>query len=209
MSDSFGKGAELLNLDTVQRAIDAAAQYCGNEHARIMRYGMRGMIAGRTELMESPLEAIFYAWFSAVEDLLPDDVYRFVLVPQQNVPAPNGHIYRFDFTVLFGPHGLAEEARVRNIQSPRLAVELDGYDFHERTKEQVAYRNERDRVLQADGWTVLHFSGSELFRDPLACVQQVIEICKQRHELFSNEVYRSSAQDAARNQVGVSMRGTT
>ncbi len=55
----------------------------------------------------------------------------------------------------------------------KIAVELDGHEFHERTKEQVAYRNRRDRVLQRHGWTVLHISGSELVRTNVEALKEV------------------------------------
>jgi very-short-patch-repair endonuclease len=56
---------------------------------------------------------------------------------------------------------------------PRVVVECDGHDFHERTKEQAARDKERDRILQGQGYYVLRFTGSELWRDPAACAEQV------------------------------------
>lgn len=52
-------------------------------------------------------------------------------------------------------------------------VELDGHEFHERTKSQVARRNHRDRVLASAGWRILHFSGSEFHRNPLVVLDAV------------------------------------
>lgn len=46
----------------------------------------------------------------------------------------------------------------------RVAIELDGHDFHERTKEQVARDRSRDRDLSARGWRVARWTGSELHR---------------------------------------------
>lgn len=45
-------------------------------------------------------------------------------------------------------------------------IELDGHDFHERTKEQSQRDKSGDRALTLDGWTVLRFTGSEIFADP-------------------------------------------
>ena len=61
-----------------------------------------------------------------------------------------------------------------------IAVELDGHDFHEKTKAQVAYRNRRDRDLQSAGWTIFHFSGSELFREPCNCVREVMDFAARK-----------------------------
>lgn len=56
----------------------------------------------------------------------------------------------------------------------RLAVECDGHDFHERTKEQAARDRARDRRLQEAGYTVMRFTGSEIYRDPVKCVLEVM-----------------------------------
>jgi very-short-patch-repair endonuclease len=55
----------------------------------------------------------------------------------------------------------------------KIAVELDGYEFHERTREQVTLRDRRDRVLQRHGWIVLHISGSELVRTNVEALKEV------------------------------------
>jgi very-short-patch-repair endonuclease len=69
--------------------------------------------------------------------------------------------YRVDFAVWY------ERARV--------VVEVDGHDFHERTKEQAAADKSRDRALVSAGWKVLRFAGSEVYADPIACATQVYE----------------------------------
>lgn len=55
----------------------------------------------------------------------------------------------------------------------RLNVEVDGHEFHERTKEQARRDRSRDRELTADGWTVLRFTGQEVWADALGCVDQI------------------------------------
>jgi very-short-patch-repair endonuclease len=54
-----------------------------------------------------------------------------------------------------------------------LVVECDGHDFHERTKEQARNDRSRDRALQEMGHTVFRFTGSEIYRAPLACARQI------------------------------------
>lgn len=51
-------------------------------------------------------------------------------------------------------------------------VETDGHDFHERTKEQAARDRERDRILGLNGWPLLRFTGSEIWKNPKACAAQ-------------------------------------
>lgn len=117
-------------------------------------------------LIESPIEAAFWIWWRALHNI--DEMLRvghsLDLQPQVDVETSDGSRYRLDFAVV----------------EYRVAIELDGHDFHERTKEQVAHRNTRDRKLQADGWTVLHISGSEMFRDPLNSVEAVYSICCEK-----------------------------
>lgn len=57
----------------------------------------------------------------------------------------------------------------------RLVVECDGHDFHERTKEQAANDRGRDRALQEKGYNIFRFTGSEIWRDPMGCVGQVVD----------------------------------
>lgn len=54
-----------------------------------------------------------------------------------------------------------------------LIVECDGHEFHEKTKEQAARDKKRDRELLAAGFPVMRFTGSEIYRDPVGCVEQV------------------------------------
>lgn len=56
-----------------------------------------------------------------------------------------------------------------------LVVECDGHDFHERTKEQAAKDRSRDRKIALSGMEIFRFTGSELWRDPWGCVEQVID----------------------------------
>ncbi len=56
-----------------------------------------------------------------------------------------------------------------------LAIEADGHDFHERTKDQAAHDRRRDRVLQSAGWIVLRFTGAEIWRDADACAGEVLD----------------------------------
>lgn len=54
-------------------------------------------------------------------------------------------------------------------------VECDGHDFHEKTKEQVKIRNDRDRNLTANGNKIIHFSGSEIFKNAPKCADDIYE----------------------------------
>jgi len=121
--------------------------------------------------LESPIEQLFFATWE-IQDRLNGMLDRnpsgFCLHPQQPVTVGK-RTYRLDFAV-----GLAAGDWPCG---DRVAVELDGHEFHERTKEQVQRRNQRDRDLQGVGWKVFHFSGSEVVRHPVACVDEVWNYC--------------------------------
>jgi very-short-patch-repair endonuclease len=55
----------------------------------------------------------------------------------------------------------------------KIVVETDGHDFHERTKEQAARDKQRDRAMAIAGYHVLRFTGSEVFKNPAKCVEDV------------------------------------
>lgn len=56
------------------------------------------------------------------------------------------------------------------------AIECDGHDFHEKTKEQSTHDRKRERELIAEGYTVIRFSGSEIYQDPSKCASEVFDI---------------------------------
>lgn len=119
----------------------------------------------------SPLEMAFLVWWHLLAPIGDPD---FTLIEQHEI-VTNGRAYRLDFSV--------EPCLVPLNNGPilRLAIELDGHEFHERTREQVTSRNQRDRDLAAAGWRVLHFSGSEFHRDPARCINEVARIAYERY----------------------------
>lgn len=152
----------LFELPNVQLQVGEAARVYANIAAQ--QHQQMLMAVGPHTNLESPIEAIFWIWWTTLEGLVPGRDFGFGLAPQYEVEC-EGNRYRLDFAV---PEYL-------------IAVELDGHDFHEKTKEQVTYRNQRDRHLQAAGWTVFHFSGSELYRNEVDCVSAVANLARERH----------------------------
>lgn len=68
----------------------------------------------------------------------------------------------------------SEEGQPPTIVDRKLAVECDGHNFHERTKEQASTDRERDRELQAAGYPVFRFTGSDIWNDPMGCARQAL-----------------------------------
>lgn len=54
-----------------------------------------------------------------------------------------------------------------------LIVECDGHDFHEKTKLQAARDRSRDRSALLRGRDIFRFTGSEIWRDPFGCADQI------------------------------------
>lgn len=72
--------------------------------------------------------------------------------------------YRTDFAI-------TQEDQART----QLVVEVDGHDFHEKTKEQAQRDKSRDRALSMLGFRVLRFTGSEVFADAESCVVEILK----------------------------------
>lgn len=121
---------------------------------------------------DSPLEVGFFVWWCVYSERLGfDDV---LTIQRQVNITTSTKTYRLDFAVypMDWPE-LGAAADHHGLTPMLIGVELDGYDFHERTKEQVMQRDRRDRDLSAAGWRILHYSGSEFTRDPEAVIEEV------------------------------------
>jgi len=57
----------------------------------------------------------------------------------------------------------------------RLVIECDGHDFHEKTKEQAKRDKSRDRELKKFGYTVFHYTGSEVWTDVFKCAAECLK----------------------------------
>lgn len=58
----------------------------------------------------------------------------------------------------------------------RLAVECDGHEFHDKTKQQREYEKQRERKILKDGFKIIRFTGSEIYRNPLVCASEALSI---------------------------------
>lgn len=58
----------------------------------------------------------------------------------------------------------------------QLAIECDGHDFHDRTKQQAAYDRSRDRELLLAGIPTIRFTGSEIVHSPERCASEALRI---------------------------------
>jgi len=119
--------------------------------------------------MESRLDVWAGVEESAFSVIPNDKIEDFVLAPVQGIYAAHqvqvGQ-YRVDFVVAL---------RSLDFGTGFFAVELDGHDFHEKTKEQASRDKARDRYLQSRGIAVFRFTGSEVWKDPAGCASSLLD----------------------------------
>jgi hypothetical protein len=125
-------------------------------------------INGETHV-ESPLEAMFVAWWSACDWFKTP---RQLLLHAQRQVRAEDSVYRLDF-VIEPDMEFLDRANNMGLSWTPIAVELDGHAFHEKTQEQVTRRNKRDRDLQHAGWRVFHLSYDEMNRDGFDPVAEI------------------------------------
>lgn len=121
---------------------------------------------------ESPIEQLLLPHLlDAVNYLITDHVSvpkfeNIRLLIQSDIPINNDKKYRLDFHIICDFED----------KQHQFAIECDGHDFHEKTKEQAKRDKQRDRNLQQLGFTVIRFTGSEIWANPSKCANEVTEI---------------------------------
>jgi very-short-patch-repair endonuclease len=119
-------------------------------------------------MVESPLERI---WLSVWYPLRHREV---VIEPQKQVGP-----YRVDFLI-----------------ADQLVVEVDGYLYHRATRDQLIRDYTRDRYLASKGYTVMRFSGYEVWDDPWRCAHEVDAYVKELED--ARDALSPSRTNAAR-----------
>ena len=97
--------------------------------------------------------------------------YVLIITPQFKVGR-----YRADFLITVRDRWGDGDAYIDG----SLLIECDGHDFHEKTKDQAKRDKKRDRELQSAGFEVHHFTGSEIWEDPVACAREAIDRAEAR-----------------------------
>jgi very-short-patch-repair endonuclease len=63
------------------------------------------------------------------------------------------------------------------IPSKKIIIELYGYAYHN-TKQKITKDAERERHLQKLGYTIIRFTGSEIYKDVDKCVRDVLDLAQ-------------------------------
>ena len=166
IEDYFGLSLMSANkcVNAIKSRLDSTKRLVGDRFVKEFKNAVN------KHEITSPIEQLFLMeWkFADLESRFNLDIE-----PQTEVVTKAG-TYRVDFLITSKSMGELETA---------IAIELDGHEFHEKTKEQVARDNQRMRALMQSGMTVLRFSGHELMgksRDWMGDVIAMIEKCRTR-----------------------------
>lgn len=178
--------SEFLDTDLVQEHINTVIQVAQQEIARMVETRIVAPMRTLPSLaFDSPLEVVFYLWWSAFDLLQIAQAQAIACRPQQEVQLGDKR-YRVDFLIQPNDNAIAGHPSWQPI-----AVEVDGHAFHEKTREQVSYRNQRDRALQQGNWKVFHFSYAEFVDHPVNCVWEVMAFAGKQHKRVSLEIATS------------------
>lgn len=180
-------GEEILATDIVAQAIEAAARSVAQDayeefkHETITRLAQENAEGELGQLLtfDSPLEAVYWVWWMAARQY--DYFAELSLSMRRQVKVvASGQNYVLDFVLVPARDtGPADEFIATHF--PKIAIELDGHTFHEKTLEQVTYRNARDRNLQRDGWHVFHYSFAEVMERGSGAVIEPIDFARDAY----------------------------
>lgn len=123
----------------------------------------------------SPIEKIFMMAFNIVSILRKEELregdFGVALFPQFEVKTEHKK-YICDFIATI-------ESMNMNVN---VLIECDGHDFHQKTKKQVEYDNEREYEIKKQGYDILRFSGSQIYNNPFKCANDVFDYLLLKEE---------------------------
>lgn len=130
---------------------------------------------------ESPIEQLLSI---ELENLRLDNICIYnpyidvVAIERQKNISINKKNYRVDFyiTVIY-----------KNQEEKVFVIECDGYEFHQKTKQQVENDNKRQRDLQQAGFEVIRFSGTEIYNKPYKCAIEIKDIILSKCKYIKDE----------------------
>lgn len=137
--------------------LEKQQKYMANYLFSYLASNLSLQIDAAERITESPIEQMALLQLLALQYIKQSGSERMGLMVQQKAGP-----YRLDFLVEF--------------EGVKVAIECDGHDFHEKTKAQAAKDKKRDRYLQAKGYRILHFTGSEIFNGTASVFEEVDEL---------------------------------
>lgn len=123
------------------------------------RYGMSDY-----SQCKSPIEKILLVAIDFVTLERIGEIPTLADIEPQYMIKDGDKIYFADFFLLF-----------EHIDWIKIVVECDGHEFHQKTKKQVEHDNEREMRLKLLGYDVLRFSGSQIYKNPMKCANDIVD----------------------------------
>lgn len=129
--------------------------------------------------IDSPIEQIFYVALTLVSEanlVTPRKQTSFLGKTDDLIIVPQFQIdrYRIDFALRQHPY------------DEIICIELDGHEFHDRDERQRRYEKARDRRLIALGYKCLHFTGSEVCKNPCAAALEAFVLATHSQDYAIN-----------------------
>lgn len=135
--------------------------------------------------ISSPPEQLFLChWFL--------EYYKdFVLYPQHQIGRyrtdfmlrPWDH---FDSLIIKVPLPILRELYGR---LPLYAIEIDGFKWHDKTRQQAEDDRKRERIIQEHGYTVVRFAAREVLRDPESCTKVMHDRARKDVQRIYNQFF--------------------
>jgi len=153
---------------------------------------------------ESPMERSFLLGLLTRQDVIGKEydgqVLRFVVEDAGYELTPQYEVFDYDED----PHD-CPFARIDFVLRGAgcwfsLAIEIDGHEFHEKTKEQAQRDKARDRrLVRCGGHRVLRFTGAEVYANAEACWDEVLDAAVALRDSDDQRVFALKA--AVRGQL--------
>ena len=155
--DQLGLPAQSLSADIANR-LEWYKNRIAKDYERAVKRGIN------LHTITSAIEQIFLMEWRY---LRVDERYGVKIRPQKSETI-EGTTYTIDFVVASPDQKL------------KLAIELDGHDFHEKTKQQATRDRARERKIVRQGYPLFRFTGSEVVENPRKCVEEVVDFLSGR-----------------------------
>ena len=141
-----------------------------NEYEENLKYSL--------ELCESPIEQLLrleLERINLINTIRYNKYIDIIEIQNQAIIDCGKNRYRVDFLI---------PVFYKNQGGMMFVIECDGYEFHQKTKEQVEQDNKRTRDLQKAGYEIIRFSGTEIWHSSYKCA------CEIKNIIFSKCEYK-------------------
>ena len=87
----------------------------------------------------------------------------------------DGKNFKPDFIIDFSRKNIKGEYIYPELKKLKYVVEIDGFEYHSK-KSQMNYDYQRENLLKLNGYNVIRYTGSQIYREPYNCVHNFISI---------------------------------